>query len=232
MTPSQSLLLASGVSKSYLLESVEVVALQGIELSVQPGEFLALAGSSGSGKTTLLNLLGGLDLPSQGDVLVDGISTASLGDDALSRFRAERIGFVFQTFNLLPVLTALENVEFPLRLLKAHAETRNASATEALTKVGLGKHLHHRPGQMSGGQRQRVAIARALVKKPKIILADEPTANLDKKTAAEILELMRELNRSEGITFVFSTHDPLILEHASRVYRMSDGRHVPEGGGA
>lgn len=230
MISMESVLSAKGVSKTYWMESVEVPALTDIHLEVTSGEFLALAGSSGSGKTTLLNLFGGLDVPSSGEILIDGVRAASLSDDVLSEFRSERIGFVFQTFNLLPVLTALENVEFPLRLLKVAASKREAMAREALTRVGLEKHMSHRPGQMSGGQRQRVAIARALVKKPKVILADEPTANLDKKTAQEILGLMQELNQVDHITFVFSTHDQAVLKMATRVFWMSDGRHVPESG--
>ncbi len=227
MVSTASVLSARDVSKTYLMESVEVPALTDIHLEVASGEFLALAGSSGSGKTTLLNLFGGLDVPSSGEIFIDGVRAASLSDDVLSEFRSERIGFVFQTFNLLPVLTALENVEYPLRLLKVPAEQRAIMAREALSRVGLEKHMSHRPGQMSGGQRQRVAIARALVKKPRVILADEPTANLDKKTAQEILGLMQELNRVDGITFVFSTHDQAVLKMATRVFWMSDGRHVP-----
>jgi putative ABC transport system ATP-binding protein len=218
------LLVAKKVSKTYRMGSTPVVALQRVSLAVAPGEFLAIAGSSGSGKTTLLNLLGGLDLPSEGEIIVDSIPLRLLDPDQLAAFRCKKIGFIFQTFNLIPTLTALENVEYPLLLLGLPARDRRDHARRALEKVGLGKHLRHKPGQLSGGQRQRVAIARAVVKRPRVILADEPTANLDKATGGEILELMQQLNRDEKVTFVFSTHDPMILQRANRVFHV-----VPEG---
>jgi putative ABC transport system ATP-binding protein len=219
-------LQAQGVSKTYLLGQTEVHALKQIDLEVQEKEFLALAGTSGSGKTTLLNLFGCIDRPSIGKILVDGTDVSGMGSDELAHFRSRKIGFIFQTFNLLPILSAEENVEYPLLLNHTPASERKRLVSDALDKVGLSRFADHRPDQLSGGQRQRVAIARALVKSPRIILADEPTANLDKKTAMEVLELMKTLNQSEGVTFVFSTHDSLVLSLASRVFHMSDGREV------
>ncbi|MCM2278615.1 MAG: ABC transporter ATP-binding protein [Oligoflexia bacterium] len=220
------LLQAQDVCKTYHLGETSVQALQHVDLEVREGEFLALAGSSGSGKTTLLNLFGCLDRPTSGRILVAGTDVAKLDPDALAEFRAATIGFIFQTFNLFPVLSARENVEYPMLLNKTPAPEREKRAKEALERVGLARFLDHRPDQLSGGQRQRVAIARALVKRPKIIFADEPTANLDKKTAVEVLTLMRDLNSSEKVTFVFSTHDSMILSLASRIFHMSDGRQV------
>jgi putative ABC transport system ATP-binding protein len=220
-------LIAQEVSKHYRLGEIDVPALKGVDLTVGDGDFLAIAGSSGSGKTTLLNLLGCLDRPSGGTVLVDGRDTAELSSDELSRLRAEKIGFIFQTFNLLPVLTAAENVEYPLLLLQVSPEERERRVKDALEKVGLTRFMHHRPAQLSGGQRQRVAIARAMVKAPRVVLADEPTANLDKHTALGILDLMHDLNTSQKVTFVFSSHDPLILSRASHVLYLSDGEAVP-----
>jgi putative ABC transport system ATP-binding protein len=219
-------LQAQGVSKTYLLGQTEVHALKQIDLEVQEKEFLALAGTSGSGKTTLLNLFGCIDRPSIGKILVDGTDVSGMGSDELAHFRSRKIGFIFQTFNLLPILSAEENVEYPLLLNHTPASERKRLVSDALGKVGLSRFADHRPDQLSGGQRQRVAIARALVKCPRIILADEPTANLDKKTAMEVLQLMKTLNQSEGVTFVFSTHDSLVLSLASRVFHMSDGQEV------
>lgn len=219
-------LYAQQVSKTYLLGQTEVHALKQIELEVKEHEFLALAGTSGSGKTTLLNLFGCIDQPTKGKIFVDGTDVSSMNSDELAHFRSKKIGFIFQTFNLLPILSAEENVEYPLLLNQTPVHDRKRLVADALAKVGLSKYADHRPDQMSGGQRQRVAIARALVKNPRIILADEPTANLDKKTAMEILQLMKHLNQSEGVTFVFSTHDSLVLSLASRIYRMSDGQHI------
>jgi putative ABC transport system ATP-binding protein len=217
------LLIAKQVSKTYRMGSTSVIALQRVSVAVASGEFLAIAGSSGSGKTTLLNLLGGLDRPTEGEIIIDSIPLRLLDADQLAAFRCKKIGFIFQTFNLIPTLTALENVEYPLLLLGLPARDRRQHATEALERVGLGKHLRHKPAQLSGGQRQRVAIARAIVKRPKLILADEPTANLDKATGSEILDLMQKLNRDEKVTFVFSTHDPMILQRATRIFHV-----VPE----
>lgn len=224
--PSRLILSAEKIHKRYPLGKTEVHAIRNVTLEVAEGEFLALAGSSGSGKTTLLNLLGCIDRPTAGEIRVDGQLTSELDKKELALFRSEKLGFVFQTFNLLPVLSALENVEYPLLLLGVPASERQARAHDALKKVGLGKFEDHRPDQLSGGQRQRVAIARALVKSPRIILADEPTANLDKKTAAEVLEIMQKLNAEEGVTIVFSSHDSLVLSRARRVFWMSDGEQV------
>jgi len=194
-----------------------------VSLDVGAGEFLAVAGPSGSGKSTLLNLIGCLDHPTSGRVLVGDQDVALLGDDALSDLRAERIGFIFQTFNLIPVLSALENVEFPLLFQKGRKNGRD-KAKGALEAVGLGEFAAHRPDELSGGQRQRVAVARALVTDPVIVLADEPTANLDSTTGENIIALMLDINRRAGTTFVFSTHDPKVIEHAHRVVRLADGR--------
>jgi putative ABC transport system ATP-binding protein len=203
--------------------SVEVTALDRVDLEVAERDFLAIAGSSGSGKSTLLNILGCVDTPSAGKLFIDGHDTAGLDSRSLARLRAKKIGFVFQNFNLLPTLDALENVEYPLLILEVPRAERIRRASEALRKVGLGDLLKRRPSEMSGGQRQRVAIARAIVKTPKIILADEPTANLDRKNAESVLELMLDLNQREGMTFVFATHDPAILRLARRTISLSDG---------
>jgi putative ABC transport system ATP-binding protein len=214
--------VAEQVTKSYSMGSEAITPLKAVDLTVERGEFLALSGSSGSGKTTFLNLIGGIDVPSSGHIRVDGVGLHELKADQLARFRAHKIGFIFQTFNLIPTLSALENVEYPLVLLGMRPAERRALALESLQRVGLEKHLKHRPGQMSGGQRQRVAIARAMVKSPLLVLADEPTANLDAKTAKEILDLMAVLNKTMGTTFVFSTHDARILERASRIYKVGE----------
>ena len=218
----------SNVTKDYALGRTTVRALRGVDLEVVPGELITVAGPSGSGKSTLLNLIGCLDHPTSGRVLIGDQDVATLGDDALSDLRAEKIGFIFQTFNLIPVLSALENVEFPLLVRRAAARGRAGSvrerARQALAEVGLADFARHRPDELSGGQRQRVAIARALVTDPVIVLADEPTANLDSATGDAIIELMQEINRRDGTTFIFSTHDPKIMARAQRVVRLADGR--------
>jgi putative ABC transport system ATP-binding protein len=214
------------VTKDYELGRTRVAALRGVTLEVERGEFLAVAGPSGSGKSTLLNLMGCLDRPTSGRVLVGELDVASLGDDALSDLRARQIGFIFQTFNLIPVLSALENVEFPL-LFQGRSGGRaagRARARRALEEVGLGDFVRHRPDELSGGQRQRVAVARALVTDPVIVLADEPTANLDSATGDAIISLMLDLNRRDGTTFIFSTHDARVMAHAHRVVHLADGR--------
>jgi putative ABC transport system ATP-binding protein len=211
------------VSKEYALGRTRVPALRGVSLAVEPGEFMAVAGPSGSGKSTLLNLIGCLDHPSAGRVLLDGQDVAALADDALSDLRARKIGFIFQTFNLIPVLTALENVEFPLLLQRGRDGSRRR-AERALAEVGLRDFMRHRPDELSGGQRQRVAVARALVTDPSLVLADEPTANLDSATGEAIVTLMLEINRRQGTTFIFSTHDPRVMAQAQRVVRLADGR--------
>jgi putative ABC transport system ATP-binding protein len=215
-------------TKDYQLGRTTVPALRGVSLAVERGEFITVAGPSGSGKSTLLNLIGCLDHPTTGRVLIGEEDVATLGDDALSDLRAEKIGFIFQTFNLIPVLSALENVEFPLLVRqsggKSSKEKPRARAAKALGEVGLAEFAHHRPDELSGGQRQRVAVARALVTDPMIVLADEPTANLDSATGETIVALMEEINRRDGTTFIFSTHDPRVMSRAHRVLRLADGR--------
>ena len=211
------------VTKTYRLGTLTVTALAGVSLTVRTGEFLAVAGPSGSGKTTLLNLIGCLDTPTSGEIAIDGEPVSALSPGRRADLRASKLGFVFQTFNLIPVLTAYENVEYPLLI---HRRGRNVATRvrAALEQVGLGDRATHRPPELSGGQQQRVAIARALVGEPALVLADEPTANLDSHTGHDIIELMRRLNREHGTTFVFSTHDPRIMQAADRVLEISDGR--------
>jgi len=213
------------VTKVYRLGRVEVPALRGISISVGEGEFLSIAGPSGSGKTTVLNIMGCLDKPTSGRVYVDGRDVSGLGRGELADIRNEGIGFVFQTFNLIPVLTAFENVELPLLLLRRWgARERREMVESILEDVGLGGLESRRPSELSGGQQQRVAIARALVKRPKLVLADEPTANLDSETGRGILELMARMNEKHGIAFVFSTHDRMVMDYAKRLIRLRDGR--------
>ena len=218
---------AVDVAKVYQLGKTEVHALRHVDLEVERGEFLSIAGPSGSGKTTLLNLIGGVDVPSSGTVRVDGEDTSRLTERALTRLRLEHIGFIFQTFNLVAVLTVFQNVEFPLLLQgRMTSEERRRRVNELLEAVGLASHARHRPSELSGGQRQRVAVARALVTRPPLVLADEPTANLDSATGATIIDLMRDMNRRDGTTFIFSTHDPKVMGHASAIVRLEDGRVV------
>jgi putative ABC transport system ATP-binding protein len=220
-----SIVSVESVSRIYKLDKTEVPALRDVSLEIHPGEFLAVAGPSGSGKTTLLNLIGCVDTPTTGKVHVDGQDTSVLSERQLTDLRLRKIGFIFQTFNLVPVLTVFQNVEFPLLLqggLSRHE--RQARVGGLLDAVGLGSHAKHRPSELSGGQRQRVAVARALVGKPKLVLADEPTANLDSQTGANIIDLMRDLNRKDGTTFLFSTHDPKVMSHATALVRIADGR--------
>jgi putative ABC transport system ATP-binding protein len=213
------------VEKVYRAGEVSVHALRGISLEIERGAFLSLAGPSGSGKTTLLNLLGALDTPTSGRVEIGGISTETLGPKTMADFRNSHVGFVFQTFNLIPVLTAAENVAFPLQLLGVSNAVRRREQVESMLEaVGLPGLGDRRPRELSGGQQQRVAVARALVKDPDLVLADEPTANLDSDTAEGIMTLMQELNQRLGTTFVFSTHDPLVMDHATRLVRLRDGQ--------
>ena len=212
------------VDKTYRLDTVTVPALSGVSIDIRPGRFTVLCGPSGSGKTTLLNMMGCIDRPDAGEFQVDGQAVQAMTDDALSDFRARRIGFVFQNFNLLPVLTAFENVEYPLVLAAVPAAQRKERVRALLDAVGLADRAGNRPGQLSGGQRQRVAIARALATEPALVLADEPTANLDSQTGAEIIALMRRLQRERGASFVFSSHDPMVLAQADDVVRIRDGR--------
>jgi len=211
------------VTKTYRLGTLTVTALAGVSLTVRTGEFLAVAGPSGSGKTTLLNLIGCLDTPTSGEIAIDGEPVSALSPGRRADLRASKLGFVFQTFNLIPVLTAYENVEYPL-LIHRRGGNVATRVRAALEQVGLGDRATHRPPELSGGQQQRVAIARALVGEPALVLADEPTANLDSHTGHDIIELMRRLNREHGTTFVFSTHDPRIMQAADRVLEISDGR--------
>ncbi len=218
-----TILEAQGVSKIYETRGVETRALEGIDLVIDEGEFTALAGPSGSGKTTLLNLLGALDEPTAGRVRLDGENLADLGPAKLSELRLRKLGFVFQAYNLIPVFSAAENVEFVMELQGIPAAERRKRATELLAQVELEGLGDKRPLEMSGGQQQRVAVARALASRPRIILADEPTANLDSKTAIRLLDLMVSLNREGGTTFLFSSHDPLVLERARRRVWLRDG---------
>jgi putative ABC transport system ATP-binding protein len=212
------------VKKTYGTGPIAVPALRGISLRVAPGEFLAIAGSSGSGKTTLLNIIGGLDRADSGDVLVEGENLQLLSPGGLARLRLQRLGFVFQAYNLLPVLTALENAEFILLLQGVPAEQRKARVQKLFAEIGLAGLENRRPGELSGGQQQRVAVARAIVTEPALILADEPTANLDSVTATALLEVMEQLNRVHGTTFVYATHDPQVMERARRLIRLRDGQ--------
>ena len=212
------------VGKTYRLDTVTVPALSAVSIDIRPGRFTVLCGPSGSGKTTLLNMMGCIDRPDAGEIQVDGQAVQAMTDDALSDFRARRIGFVFQNFNLLPVLTAFENVEYPLVLAAVPAAQRKERVRALLDAVGLADRAGNRPGQLSGGQRQRVAIARAQATEPALVLADEPTANLDSQTGAEIIALMRRLQRERGASFVFSSHDPMVLAQADDVVRIRDGR--------
>lgn len=219
------LIKSENISKIYQTNHVEVHALDQVSLSVDKGEFLSIAGPSGSGKTTLLNIIGCLDRASAGSLFLEGVEISTKSANQLADIRRGSIGFIFQTFNLVPILTAFENVEFPL-ILKGGLDRsqRRDLVEQILTDVGLGGLTGRKPTEMSGGQQQRVAIARALVKKPPLILADEPTANLDSKTGREILELMLELNRKSGATFIFSTHDRMVMDFARRLLLLKDGR--------
>jgi putative ABC transport system ATP-binding protein len=212
------------VKKTYRTGPIEVPALRGISLRIAPGEFLAVAGPSGSGKTTLLNIIGGLDRADVGEVLVEGKNLQILSSGDLARLRLQRLGFVFQAYNLLPVLTALENAEFTLLLQGVQVEQRKERVQKLFAEIGLASLEHRRPGELSGGQQQRVAVARAMVTEPALILADEPTANLDSATAAALLEVMEQLNRAHNTTFVYTTHDPLVMERARRLIRLHDGQ--------
>jgi len=201
-------------------------ALRGVSLQVEKGEFMALAGPSGSGKTTLLNIIGGIDAATAGQVKVDGRELSAMSRNELADLRRDRIGFIFQAYNLVPVLTAAENAEYVLQLKGVPAAERRAKVQALFERIGLGKYLDSRPLKMSGGQQQRVAVARAIVSEPAVVLADEPTANLDQKTGAELMDLMHELNKERGITFIFSSHDPMVLSRAERVVRLVDGQIV------
>ena len=214
------------VVKVYRLgEGVEVPALRGVSLKINKGEFVSVQGPSGSGKTTLLNMIGGLDKPTKGRVIIDGVDITNLGEKELAHFRREKIGFIFQTYNLVPLLTALENVELPMMLSGKFSESEvRRRAEELLALVGLEKRMHHRPTQLSGGEQQRVAIARALANEPAIILADEPTGNLDQVSGQRIINLMKNLNETLNQTFIIVTHDPMVAEQTERKFYLVDGK--------
>ena len=211
------------LKRTYKQGLLDVHALRGVDLDIEPGEFTALMGPSGSGKTTLLNQIGALDKPSSGSVKVDGQELAGMSKAQLSGLRLNRIGFVFQAYNLIPVLTAFENAEFVLMMRGISVADRKARVMQTLADVGLEGMEHRRPAELSGGQQQRVAVARAIVGEPALVLADEPTANLDSKTGNDLIALMRRLTAEKGITFVFATHDPKVMEAATRVVNMVDG---------
>ena len=215
---------AHNVTKTYNPEKVPVHAVQDVHVHIEEGEFVALVGPSGSGKSTLLNMMGGLDEPTKGSVIIDGVELTDLSENKLIDFRLHNIGFVFQAFNLIPVLTAKENVGFVLQLQHMPKKEREKRVLSLLEEVDLKDKIDSKPGELSGGQQQRVAVARALASKPKIILADEPTANLDSKSAANLLDIMAKLNKEENITFLFSTHDQRVIKKARRVITLVDGK--------
>jgi putative ABC transport system ATP-binding protein len=222
------LVSVEGVSRRFPLDHSYVSALDDASLHVSAGEFLAIAGPSGSGKSTLLNLMGCIDKPTSGSIVLAGQDTSALKPAQLTALRREKIGFVFQTFNLIPVFTAAENVEFPLLVQGVGASERGKRAAAALESVGLATRAGQRPDLLSGGERQRVAVARAIVHRPALVLADEPTANLDTHNATQLIDLMHDLNRSLGLTFIFSTHDQRLLEHTPRIIRLCDGQVISD----
>jgi putative ABC transport system ATP-binding protein len=214
--------------KTYSENEIDVHAVQHVDLSVQEGEFTAIVGPSGCGKTTLLNILGGIDKPTSGKVFIDGSEITGLSDKKLINFRLNNIGYVFQAYNLIPVLTAFENTEFIMLLQKWPKEKREQRTIELLEKVGLKDKMNNRPGKLSGGQQQRVAVARALASKPKFVLADEPTANLDSAATTQLLDIMYQLNQEENITFVFATHDQRVMDRAKRIIKLDDGKIIED----
>lgn len=225
-----SLILAEQLTKTYVSGDVSVAAIKGADFSIEPASFVAFVGPSGSGKSTLLNMIGCLDHPSSGKLTVAGTDIATLDRKTGAKFRAEHIGFVFQDFNLIPVLTVFENIEYPLQMvLEWPAEQRRQQVLRLLDAVGMSDQADKRPDQLSGGQKQRVAVARALVSNPKLVLADEPTANLDHDTAYRIIELMKKMRDELGTTFVFSTHDPKIMGEAEMTFTLEDGRILTNG---
>jgi putative ABC transport system ATP-binding protein len=227
----EGIVVCEKVSKTYHVDHISVPALREMDLEIPRGQFVTLAGPSGSGKTTLLNVVGGLDQPSAGAVTLEGRRVDQLSPAELADLRLEHVGFVFQAYNLIPVLTARENVEFVMELQGLSAEKRHALSQEILEEVGLSGMEDRRPAELSGGQQQRVAVARAMVSRPTVVLADEPTANLDSHTARELVELMRALNEKHQITFLISTHDPMVMELAPRRIGLRDGRIVSDQAG-
>ena len=223
MASTNTLVSLERVTRKFPLDHNAVTALSNVSFHIDPGEFLAISGPSGSGKSTLLNLIGCIDKPTSGRIFIDGTDTSLLSSSQCSLLRRERIGFVFQTFNLIPVFTASENVEYPLLIQGVKTSERRRRVTDALANVGLSGRANHRPDLLSGGERQRVAVARAIVHRPSLVLADEPTANLDTQNATQLIGLMRDLNRTLGLTFIFSTHDQRLLEHTPRIVRLTDG---------
>lgn len=223
-----ALIELTGVTKVYAMGEARVPALRGVDLSVERGDFISIWGPSGSGKTSLLNLIGIIDEPTSGTVSIAGENIAGLGENRKADLRNLHIGFIFQSFNLVPVLSAVENVMLPLQIRGVPEKIAREHALRRLAEVELPEFIHHRPDKMSGGQRQRVAIARALVTEPDLVIADEPTANLDSGTSHRIIELMRRLNDSEGTTFIFATHDPRLLDQVKRLIRLEDGLIVGE----
>jgi putative ABC transport system ATP-binding protein len=223
MASTNTLVSLERVTRKFPLDHNAVTALSNVSFHIDPGEFLAISGPSGSGKSTLLNLIGCIDKPTSGRIFIDGTDTSLLSSSQCSLLRREKIGFVFQTFNLIPVFTASENVEYPLLIQGVKTSERRRRVTDALANVGLSGRANHRPDLLSGGERQRVAVARAIVHRPSLVLADEPTANLDTQNATQLIDLMRDLNRTLGLTFIFSTHDQRLLEHTPRIIRLIDG---------
>ena len=230
-----SLISCQDITKQYHLGHVIITALKEVNLTIERGEFISIVGPSGSGKTTLLNLIGCIDQPTSGRIIIDGQTIGGFSHNRLAELRASKIGFIFQHFNLIPVLSVRENIEYPLLRQKgakrceerrklSSSRIRKARVSEILQKVGMADFANHRPNQLSGGEQQRVAIARALVSGPQIVLADEPTANLDTQTSQSILQLMKQMNHEEQITFIFATHDPEVMQHAERVIALRDGQ--------
>ena len=223
-TATPSVVSLEQVSRVYHKDRLAVHALDGVDLEIDAGDFAVLVGPSGSGKTTLLNMIGALDTPSSGRIRIEGVEIGAMRRAELAEMRLRRIGFVFQEYNLIPVLSALENVEFVMLLQGGPQAERRQRSLALLAELGLEGMEHRRPAELSGGQQQRVAVARAIAARPAIVLPDEPTANLDSKSGAALMDLMRQLNQEQGVTFVFSTHDPMVVERARRVIRLRDGR--------
>ena len=218
------LVKVDNVLKNYHLGKTIVKAVRGVSFEIKKGDFLSIVGPSGSGKTTLLNLIGCLDVPSGGEIFINNKNIAHLSDNQATLLRLNTIGFIFQSFNLIPVLNIYENIEFPLLVQGVSKRIRKQKVDDIIEKVGLTEYLKHKPDELSGGQRQRVAIARALVSEPEMVLADEPTANLDSETGSAIIDLMMEMNKKMAVTFIFSTHDPMVMKHAKRKIMLHDGK--------